>query len=676
MKPPRFLSLLLLLLMPRLGFGIAAGVAVAMIIAPRPAFSDDEAGKLRRIRYNHPGLAVDLGVGLWAWPVPIDHDNDGDYDLIVVCPDKPCNGAWLFENPGSSASGGDSRFPVFKPGKRLGKGDFNIMPSYVDGRVRVLGPGLEYPDFGKTGLATSVRLGLPTNVHPNRLRANQWRLADYDGDGKTDVVVGAEDWTDYGWDNAFDKSGKWTRGPLHGLVYWLRNLGEADGGRTRYDKAVPVQADGKTIDGFGMPSPNFADFDGDGDLDLLCGDFLGRFSYYRNVGDRSRPVYEARRDLGIEMDLEMIVPVALDWDKDGDIDLVVGQEDGRVALIEHTGRVEDGAPRFAPPRFFRQEADEVKFGALATPVGFDWDGDGDEDLICGNTAGYIGWIENLGSNPPKWDAPRYLKADDAVIRIQAGPNGSIQGPAEARWGYTTFSVADWDGDELPDIVTNSIVGQVVWFRNVGSRTAPRLAAAQPVQAEWPGTPPKPAWNWRDPAPGELWTQWRTTPLVVDWNYDKLADLVMLDHEGYLAFYERAQRDGRLVLKPGRRIFRGSSFDRDGKAVGATEGGALRLNADVAGRSGRRKLCLADWDGDGRLDLLVNSRNVNILKNVGESEGVTTFADQGLVDPRILAGHDTSPTTVDWDKNGTRDLLIGAEDGFFYHLENPRSNRSR
>lgn len=26
------------------------------------------AANLQRVRFNHPGLVVDLGVGLWAWP--------------------------------------------------------------------------------------------------------------------------------------------------------------------------------------------------------------------------------------------------------------------------------------------------------------------------------------------------------------------------------------------------------------------------------------------------------------------------------------------------------------------------------------------------------------------------------------------------------------------------------
>lgn len=35
----------------------------------------------------------------------------------------------------------------------------------------------------------------------------------------------------------------------------------------------------------------------------------------------------------------------------------------------------------------------------------------------------------------------------------------------------------------------------------------------------------------------------------------------------------------------------------------------------------------------------------------------------------MAGHTTSPTPVDWDKDGIYDLLVGAEDGFFYIIKN-------
>jgi hypothetical protein len=636
--------------------------------------------EFERLAYNHPGLTVDLGVGLWAWPLPMDYDGDGDLDLVVSCPDKPYNGTYFFENPGEGS--GSAKMPIFKPGVRIGPALRNVQVSYTDSRPRVLIPGFEYQDFPNAGFTKRAPLPVEGPIHDSmKIRANQWKLADLNGDGRNDLIVGIGDWTDYGWDNAFNEKGEWTRGPLHGFVFYLENTGTND--KPQFAAAKKLMADGQPVDVFGMPSPNLADFDGDGDLDLLCGEFLDGFTYFENVGTKTEPKFAAGRRLTyngkpLHMDLQMITPVAVDWDGDGDIDLISGDEDGRVAFIENTGQFENGVPQFLPPRYFQQEAQDVKFGALVTPVSFDWDGDGDEDLICGNTAGYIGFIENLGGNPPKWAAPKYLEADGKIFRSQAGPNGSIQGPCEAKWGYTTLSVADWNHDGLPDIVFNSIWGKVEWLRNVGTRKEPRLAAARPVEVQWPGEPPRPEWNWWKPADKELATQWRTIPLAWDWTADGLNDLIMLDHEGYLALFERERLGGQLQLKPPRRIFRG-----DGPSVYASRHqvtnnnpGVLRLNDGFAGQSGRRKMCLADWDGDGRVDLLVNSESVHFLRNLGpDQNGQITFHDEGPVSPQILAGHTTSPTVVDWDKDGIPDLLVGAEDGFLYSLPNPRGRKA-
>lgn len=628
------------------------------------------AAAFERIKYNHSGLVVDLGVGLWAWPLPMDYDGDGDNDLIVVCPDKPYSGTYFFENPGDTA-----KMPVFKPAVRIDKAVRNVQLSMLSGKPRILSPGTEYSDFRTHGFAMPQKLEVDQPVQQGKLRANQWKYVDYDGDGIMDIIVGVGDWSAYGWDNAFDSQGNWTRGPLHGYVYLLRNA--ASNETPRYEKPVQLQAAGKAIDVYGMPSPSFADFDGDEDLDLICGEFLDSFTYFENVGTRKEPSYAAPRRLvhkgkPIHMDLQMITPVAFDWDSDGDSDLIVGDEDGRVALIENSGTVTDRLPQFLPPRYFLQQAADVKFGALVTPVSFDWDNDGDEDLVCGNTAGYIGFLENLdGGNPPKWAAPQYLKADGKVLRIQAGPNGSIQGPCEAKWGYTTLSVADWNHDTLPDLVVNSIWGKVVWFKNIGSRKEPKLAEARPIRVAWKGTAPSPAWNWWKPKDSELATQWRTTPTVYDLNADGLNDLVMLDHDGFLAFFERRRSSGALTLQPPKRIFQVEGIQaydsRNRKRAGA---GPIRMNDGLAGRSGRRKLCIADWDGDGRVDLFVNSVNANLLHNLGQRDGKITFEDLGPVHERILAGHTTSPTTVDWDRNGKPDLLLGGEDGFLYYMKNP------
>ena len=159
------------------------------------------------------------------------------------------------------------------------------------------------------------------------------------------------------------------------------------------------------------------------------------FRSFENLGTRTAPRYAAGRRVKLRdgnplrMDLEMIVPVAFDWDRDGDLDLIVGDEDGRVALVENvTGDAtaplrNDPAPHFLAPRYFQQEADTLKCGALATPVGVDWDQDGDVDLLSGNTSGTIEFFENLsGPNvaTPRWAAPRKLLAGGQPFRVQAG----------------------------------------------------------------------------------------------------------------------------------------------------------------------------------------------------------------------------------------------------------------
>ena len=619
-----------------------------------------QAEDLERLRYNHPGLVVDLGVGLWAWPLPVDYDRDGDLDLLVSCPDKPANGIYFFENPD-----GNVPQPVFLPGKRIAPGQRNITISHLPGGPRILVPGREFTRWQDNHFTQLTPLYPRTNLlsADRKIRTNQWSLVDLDGDDVLEIVVGVGEWTDYGWDDAYDSSGTWINGPLHGWVYVIR----AGPGEGTWQPPERLRAGEMPIDVFGKPAPNFADFDGDGDLDLVCGEFLDKFTYFQNTGTRQHPVYATGRRLlwrgrPLAMNLQMIVPVAIDWDRDGDVDLVVGDEDGRVALVEHSGRVVDGLPRFLPPVYFQQQANEVKFGALATPVGFDWDADGDQDILCGNTAGQIALIENLsgaGQFPPRWEKPRLLKAGGKTIQIMAGPNGSIQGPCEAKWGYTTLTAGDWDHDGRPDLVVNSIWGQVTWYRNTGSRSRPRLAAARPVEVAWPGETPRPAWNWWKPDGKELVTQWRTTPVMVDFNTDGLNDLVMLDHEGYLCLWPRQEQSGRLVLFPPQRIF----VDEDGNPI--------QLNAGHAGRSGRRKLAAADWDGDGDLDLLVNSSNADLLENTGEKDGKHMLVNRGPLGQRPIAGHTSSPTLIDLDGNQVPDLLVGAEDGFLYYLANPR-----
>ncbi|MCA9046861.1 MAG: VCBS repeat-containing protein, partial [Planctomycetaceae bacterium] len=378
------------------------------------------------------------------------------------------------------------------------------------------------PESGLYDFDKGSRIYPKPNVHENSVRANMWRYVDFDGDDDHDIIVGVGDWSDFAWDHAYDNFGRWRNGRLHGYVYVIDN--EGTDAEPKYSSSPRMlNAGGGEIDVYGWPSPNFADFDGDGDLDLLCGEFLDGFTYFENIGSRTEPNYAAGIKLNdntsapLVMDLQMITPTAFDWDKDGDLDLIVGDEDGRVALVENTGELRGRQPVFLAPKYFQQEADTLKFGALATPYPYDWDGDGDEDILCGNTAGYIALFENLGDGAdgrPKWSVPSRLtvgKGESArEFRVLAGPNGSIQGPAEAKWGYTTLSVADWDADGDPDIIYNSILARIGVLRNDGDHLTDTLLDTGLSEAP-------PAWYWWQTKSSSSLTQWRTTPVAVDFD---------------------------------------------------------------------------------------------------------------------------------------------------------------
>jgi predicted neuraminidase len=628
-------------------------LALAALLAALPLRGEETDWKLKRLPYNHPGLVVDLGVGLWAWPMPVDYNGDGRTDLLVSCPDKPSNGVWYFENAGEPGE----KMPVFKPGVRLGPTKHNMQVSYVNGEPRILEPGHEHIDFRESNFERPKKIYPRNNLHENSIRANMWRYVDYTGNGVHDLVVGVGDWTDLVWDQAYDAQGRWRNGPLRGHVYLVENQG-SDAEPKYSDQPVKLTTeDGSLVETYGWPSPNFADFDGDGDLDLLCGEFLDGFTYFENIGTRTEPRYGRGRRLiasdgkPLVLHVQMITPTAYDWTGNGHMDLIVGDEDGRVALVEHSGEIRDGMPVFHQPAYFQQEADTLKFGALSTPFVVDWDGDGLQDILCGNTAGNIAFFKNLGPNGlgkggndlPKWAAPVLLEtAEGEPFRVLAGPNGSVQGPCEAKWGYTSLSAIDWDGDGKLDIVYNSILGRVGLLRGTGDPLRVEPAVFDTGLKEYP-----PKWQWWQTPSSDTLTQWRTTPLAMDYDGDGRPDLVMMDQEGYLVLRRGGGEAERIFVNEDLR--------------------PLQLNARSAGRSGRAQIAKVDWDGDGRLDLLVNSQNAVWYRNLGERDGKIILKQIGNVTERDVSGHNTCPTVADFDGDGVPELVLGAEDGRIYYL---------
>jgi hypothetical protein len=619
--------------------------------------------------------------------MPMDFDGDGDYDLVLSESGAYAEaGIFYFEN-----ISGIVDMPVFRRGekisyerRRLGKDGAYFEVSVVDGHVHVLTPDrvgerlLIYKDVPQNVFWDDNEIELTGNGYAllHYMKDTQWKMIDFDGDGVADLLCAAASARkpSIRGTGFKERMREYQKYPKHSRLVFLKNKGTNDD-PSFADPVEIKKTDGTSLSRGLSIKPVFADFDGDGDLDYIGigGAQNGEkfdvawdknfMIYFENTGTKTKYSFTKGKVLvhdGMPLQNESrgtIHLTAFDWNKDGHVDLLAGDEDGKVAFIKNTGKVIDGVPQFLPPRFFKQEAKHVDFGALTTPRVFDWDGDGLDDIISGNGVGHIGFFKNLGGYPPKWDAPELLDVNGKTIRLIA--DWALPNTEEPHWGYTTIDVGYWDEDDLPDIIANEHNGNIVWFKNTGTRKAPKLAEPQSLFVDWQGEPQKPAWVPGVSKGNELLAPWRTSPVIMDFNNDGLNDLVILDYEGYLAVYPRIKKDGKLMLGQPQRNF----VWPDGTPV--------LLNQRTGKSSGRLKISFTDWDGDGKKDLLVASKPaVDWMKNIGMKDGKMVLQYMGRVASRTLMGHTDGPVDCDFNKDGIPDLLVGTEIGVFFYWERP------
>jgi hypothetical protein len=200
-------------------------------------------------------------------------------------------------------------------------------------------------------------------------------VCDLDGDGRPDILAGVHE----------------------GNIYFHRNV-SAGAKRHFDDRGVLLKTeDGRPINVGPEPGHKWdfyvlqgartsiaaADFDRDGKVDLIVGDTFGKVRYYRNLTGGSSPVFAAPvviADAGT-----LLLPTAVDWNGDGWPDVLIGSSSQFIAL--NSGRADE--PRFLPAQ--KLELPYMPF--VATLMAVDWNHDGDVDILARATYGYLFWFE-------------------------------------------------------------------------------------------------------------------------------------------------------------------------------------------------------------------------------------------------------------------------------------------
>ena len=410
-----------------------------------------------------------------------------------------------------------------------------------------------------------------------------------------------------------------------------------------------------------------ADFDNDGDLDLMTNQYDGKFRYFENVGTPSSPEYTSFVENPFSLsDIGGygILTVG-DIDNDGDIDILVNQYGGGASFkyLENTGS--SVAPNFA-------SAIDSPFGLSASVYAasmqwIDIDDDNDFDLYVLNGGGHV-FYENTGSN----SAPAYATGvtnpfslsfaipygrfidfdNDGDFDLIGSTNssfayyeniGTAQSASFSAGVFQPFSLIstfshisglealDIDGDNDFDLIYNDAdSGDFHYFQNIGTSSSPKFTDGHTNLYGLQDLGASP-----DPTFGDL---------------DNDGDLDMLTEVNGVLYY----------------------FENTGNAANPNFAAAVQNPFSLPGYGNNGTNCaLVDIDGDNDLDLfMAYSNNFQFIENVGTaaapSFGYVQSASFGIQNGIGFQ----FPEFVDLDNDGDFDIL--SQSGIYgdiYYYEN-------
>lgn len=241
-------------------------------------------------------------------------------------------------------------------------------------------------------------------------------LVDVDNDGLRDLLVAPNV----------------SLGGADRMVWRYKNVGT--GSAYSFDLRQNDFLVGDMIDLGSGARPVFVDYDADGLQDLIIGNYSfyqedglknARLFLYRNTGSASQPRFELIDDDYLSLNqfsqnAYAFTPTFGDLDGDGDLDALVGEQNGRLFFAENTAGPH-AAFSFLPAQYGYMD---INVGQASVPQIIDLDEDNLPDLVIGERNGNINYFQNQG--------------DSAHPSFSSEPTEMVLGGVDARVpGYTT-----------------------------------------------------------------------------------------------------------------------------------------------------------------------------------------------------------------------------------------------
>lgn len=594
---------------------------------------------------NSPSWAEEaylFDVGDYAAPAFADFDDDGDFDMLVGCGDgtfkyyqndgTPSTPYWVYSANWFSADVGDRAAPAIVDIDN--DGDFDIVIGNSVGIINY---------YRNTGDSATASFDLtPINLVGDIGGYSHPALTDLDSDNDHDMAIGRGDgcilyYRNNGTEtdplfvsagnligNSYDYSAPafadidrdgdedLVSGTEGGWVAFYENKGAAASHAFSTERTYWLDNLQK------YASHDLIDFDDDGDLDMVIGGEDGYLRYYRNDGDATRPVWRyVRHWIGDQG--SWTAPAMADIDNDGDVDLALGRrDDAYLRYFENDASA-------SSVNWTRISTDVIgDIGSNADPAFADLDADGDLDMVVGRDNGYVYSYRNDGdATNPNWTQ---------VSTNLIGDVGS--------WASPTLGDVDGDGD-FDMVVGRRDDAYLRYYRNDGNATNPSWTH---VSSNWLGS-----CNY----PSDCWRSSHGTPEFVDLDADGDLDLVIGGYYYGELYYWR--NDGTPTMPAWIYVGVLVSIGGSGQYTSAT---------------------FADIDADGNLDMVVGDRygTTRYYKNEGANASYSfkyIYAGSGGYQWISNIGSDTyiKPAFADLDGDGDADLIYGLYDGLLYHYRN-------